>query len=144
MYEQLPFWDAFFTSLGFETVISEESNRDLYFKGQHTIPSDTVCYPAKLMHGHVESLLDKGVDFIFYPAASYNLDEGKTVNHFNCPVVAYYGELLKRNNLRLNEENFLDPMLDLNNLHTASRNLEAALSRYHLRGERSKSSPGRL
>jgi predicted CoA-substrate-specific enzyme activase len=132
MYEQLPFWDAFFTSLGFETVISEESNRDLYFKGQHTIPSDTVCYPAKLMHGHVESLLDKGVDFIFYPAASYNLDEGKTVNHFNCPVVAYYGELLKKNNLRLNEENFLDPMLDLNNLHTASRNLEAALSRYHL------------
>ena len=130
MYEQLPLWDAFFTSLGFEVKISDESSRNLYFAGQHTIPSDTVCYPAKLMHGHVESLLKKGVDFIFYPAASYNLDEGRSDNHFNCPVVAYYGELLKKNNARLNEDNFLDPFIDLNNPHKSAKTLTKALSRY--------------
>ena len=76
------------TSLGFEVVLSEESTRDTYYKGQQTIPSDTVCYPAKLCHGHIESLLDKGVDFIFYPCMSYNADEGQSDNHYNCPVVA--------------------------------------------------------
>lgn len=130
MYEQLPLWDAFFTTLGFEVILSGESSRDMYFLGQHTIPSDTVCYPAKLMHGHIESLLNKNVDFIFYPSASYNLDEGKTSNHFNCPVVAYYGELLKKNNNRLNENNFLDVFLDLNKPFTAKRNLKKALSKY--------------
>ena len=87
-YEQLPFWHMLFTTLGFRTVISDESSRDMYYLGQHTIPSDTVCYPAKLTHGHIENLLDKGVDFIFYPCMSYNLDEGGSDNHFNCPVVA--------------------------------------------------------
>ena len=68
MYEQLPIWAGFFESLGFEVVLSEKSSRELYFLGQHTVASDTACYPAKLMHGHIESLLDKGVDFIFLPA----------------------------------------------------------------------------
>ena len=67
MYENLPFWFQFFTSLNFEVVLSEESSRNLYVKGQRTIPSDTVCYPAKLAHGHIMSLLDKHVDYIFYP-----------------------------------------------------------------------------
>jgi predicted nucleotide-binding protein (sugar kinase/HSP70/actin superfamily) len=130
MYEQLPFWDGFFTNLGFKVVLSEESSRDLFFLGQHTIPSDTVCYPAKLMHGHIESLLDKKVDFIFYPSASYNIDEGGSSNHFNCPVVAYYGELLKKNNPRLNESNFLDPFVDLNNLSISASSLRKSLSKY--------------
>jgi predicted CoA-substrate-specific enzyme activase len=130
MYEQLPLWEAFFHALGFTTAVSDESTRDLYFKGQHTIPSDTVCYPAKLMHGHIESLLEKKVDFIFYPSSSYNLDEGKTVNHFNCPVVAYYGELLKKNNLALNKDNFFDPFIDLNNPHTTSKALYNCLKKY--------------
>jgi predicted CoA-substrate-specific enzyme activase len=133
MYEQLPFWDAFFNSLGFEVVLSDDSSRDLYFKGQHTIPSDTVCYPAKLMHGHIESLLEKKVDFIFYPSASYNLDEGQSDNHFNCPVVAYYGELLKKNNPRLNKDNFFDPFIDLNARgKTASNLYKAFKERFHL------------
>ena len=68
MYENLPFWHAFFETLGFEIVLSPPSSRRLYIKGQHTIPSDTVCYPAKLMHGHLEELLDMGVKTIFYPA----------------------------------------------------------------------------
>ena len=67
-YDQMPLWHTFFTELGFAVKFSEESTRGTYYKGQSTIPSDTVCYPAKLTHGHIESLLEKGVDFIFYPA----------------------------------------------------------------------------
>jgi hypothetical protein len=85
MFENLPFWFAFFTSLQFEVVLSPESSRSLYIKGQRTIPSDTVCYPAKLMHGHIEALLDEGVDAIFYPCMPYNFDEGKGDNNYNCP-----------------------------------------------------------
>ncbi|MDE5946307.1 MAG: acyl-CoA dehydratase activase [Oscillospiraceae bacterium] len=113
-YEQIPFWHTFFTTLGFETVISDESSRHTYYAGQHTIPSDTVCYPAKLVHGHIENLLDKGVDFIFYPCMSYNINEGHSDNNFNCPVVAYYPELLIANNPRLNKKNFKYPYMDLN------------------------------
>ena len=89
MYENLPFWFEFFTRLNFEVVLSPESSRKLYLKGQHTIPSDTVCYPAKLLHGHVEALVEEGVDAIWYPCMSYNNDEGIGDNHYNCPVVAY-------------------------------------------------------
>ncbi len=97
MYENLPFWFEFFTSLDYEVVLSPESSRALYIKGQRTIPSDTVCYPAKLLHGHVECLVDEGVDFIFYPCMSYNFDEGTSDNNYNCPVVAYYPDLLAAN-----------------------------------------------
>ena len=76
MYENLPFWFKLFTALNFEVVLSPESTRRLYIKGQMTIPSDTVCYPAKLLHGHVTALLEEGVDTIFYPCMSYNFDEG--------------------------------------------------------------------
>lgn len=114
MYEQLPVWAGFFETLGFEVVLSEKSSRELYYRGQHTVASDTVCYPAKLMHGHIESLLDSGVDFIFLPCESYNLDEHCSTNHYNCPVVAYYPELLKANNERLSDENFIMPYIDLN------------------------------
>lgn len=97
MYELLPFWHAFFTSLGFEVVVSPPSNRKLYLAGQSTIPSDTVCFPAKLMHGHVQTLLDNGIDTIFYPCMSYNFNENIGDNHYNCPVVAYYPEVLAAN-----------------------------------------------
>ena len=97
MYENLPFWFTFFTKLNFEVVLSPESSRKLYLKGQRTIPSDTVCYPAKLLHGHVEALVEAGVDAIFYPCMSYNFDEGIGDNHYNCPVVAYYPELIAAN-----------------------------------------------
>lgn len=129
-FEQLPLWSAFFRELGFKVVVSDESSRRLYYRGQHTVASDTVCYPAKLMHGHIESLLDKGVDFIFYPCESYNLDEHASTNHYNCPVVAYYGELLKANNERLTADNFLSPYLDLNDEKTAAANLQTALKKY--------------
>lgn len=134
-YEQLPFWHTFFTTLGFETVVSDESSRDMYYLGQHTIPSDTVCYPAKLAHGHIEDLLNKGVDFIFYPCMSYNIDEGESDNHFNCPVVAYYPELLLANNPRLNSENFLHPYMDLNVRKNVVRVMSEALKKYNIKGK---------
>lgn len=131
-YEQLPFWHTFFTTLGFETVISDESSRQTYYLGQHTIPSDTVCYPAKLAHGHIENLLNNGVDFIFYPCMSYNVNEGHNDNHFNCPVVAYYPELLIANNPRLNENNFKYPYMDLNIRKNVIRVMTETLKEYHL------------
>ncbi|MCD8143913.1 MAG: acyl-CoA dehydratase activase [Oscillospiraceae bacterium] len=97
MYENLPFWFEFFTKLNFEVVLSPESSRKLYIKGQRTIPSDTVCYPAKLLHGHVLALLEEKVDAIFYPCMSYNFDEHISDNNYNCPVVAYYPDLLAVN-----------------------------------------------
>ena len=97
MYELLPFWHALFTALGFDVAVSPFSSRKLYIAGQATIPSDTVCFPAKLMHGHVDYLIHQGVKTIFYPCMSYNLDEHLGDNHYNCPVVAYYPEVIAAN-----------------------------------------------
>ena len=97
IYELLPFYVTLFQSLGYDTVVSPFSSRDLYIHGQAAIPSDTVCFPAKLMHGHVQYLVEQKVDRIFIPCSSYNINEEKGNNHFNCPVVAYYGEVIKGN-----------------------------------------------
>ena len=113
MYELLPFWYKFFTTLGYDVMTSPASNRALYLKGQHTIPSDTACFPAKLMHGHVEALLDSGVDAIFYPCMSYNFDEGLGDNHYNCPVVAYYPEVISSNIPKLKETVFIGDYVGL-------------------------------
>ena len=132
MFEQLPLWTRFFETCGFQVTLSDRSSRELYFLGQHTVASDTACYPAKLMHGHIESLLNRGVDFVFYPCESYNLDEHDSVNHYNCPVVAYYSELLKANNERLTEDNFVMPYIDPNDEATTVRALHRALKKYKL------------
>lgn len=132
-YEQLPFWNAVFDSLGFETVISDDSSRKLFLSGQHTIPSDTVCYPAKLVHGHVLNLLNKGVDFVFYPCESYNIDEGHSDNHYNCPVVAYYPELLRANTAELNKDNFIYPYIDMNRPQNIVSALVKSLAKYKIR-----------
>ena len=113
MYENLPFWFELFTRLNFEVVLSPESSRKLYIKGQRTIPSDTVCYPAKLLHGHVQALVEEGVDAIFYPCMSYNFDEKTSDNNYNCPVVAYYPELLAANVPDLKKTRFLYPYAGL-------------------------------
>ena len=113
MYENLPFWFTLFTTLNFEVVLSPESTRSLYLKGQQTIPSDTVCYPAKLLHGHIMALLEEGIDTIFYPCMSYNFDEHLSDNHYNCPVVAYYPDLLGVNIPALEDIKYLHPNLGL-------------------------------
>ncbi|MDF2567539.1 MAG: 2-hydroxyglutaryl-CoA dehydratase [Oscillospiraceae bacterium] len=114
MYENLPFWHTFFTNLGFEVVVSDRSSKTLYLKGQNTIPSDTVCYPAKLVHGHIDNLVEKGVTTIFYPCMSYNFEENISDNCFNCPVVAYYPELIKANMDVVSDIKFMYPYLSLN------------------------------
>ena len=113
MYENLPFWFSLFTSLNFEVVLSPESTRSLYIKGQRTIPSDTVCYPAKLLHGHIMALLEEGIDTIFYPCMSYNFDEGVSDNHYNCPVVAYYPDLLSVNIPALAKIRYIHPNIGI-------------------------------
>ena len=128
MYELLPLWKTIFTELGFEVKVSPMSSRSLYEKGQFSIPSDTVCYPAKLMHGHIMHLLDEGVDAIFYPCLTYNLNEKLSDNHYNCPVVAYYSELLSGNVERLSETVFLFPYLNINTKKELSRGLYTYLN----------------
>lgn len=132
-YELLPFWYAFFTSLGFEVIVSDVSSPTLYRSGQMTIPSDTVCYPAKLMHGHVINLLDKGVKTIFYPCMSYNVDEGRSDNHYNCPVVAYYPEVLKVNLKRLKGEDikFINEYVGIHRKKDFAKKLHEKLEKYY-------------
>ncbi len=115
MYELLPFWHTFFTKLGYNVIVSPVSTRTLYQQGQGTIPSDTACYPAKLTHGHIHYLASQDLDYIFYPCLSYNFDEHKGDNHYNCPIVAYYPETLKDNMLELKNIRFLDPFVDISN-----------------------------
>ena len=98
LYENYPFWHTFLTSLGFEVILSPESDRDLYTLGMETMPSESVCYPAKIVHGHIEWLIAKGVKTIFYPCIPYEIEEDKTAdNHYNCPIVATYPEVIRMN-----------------------------------------------
>ena len=115
MYELLPFWHTLFTQLGFEVVVSPESSRQLYLDGQGTIPSDTVCFPAKLLHGHVQALIDQGIKTVFYPCMTYNLDEGMGDNHYNCPVVAYYPEVIAANLPDIDHVTFIYDYIGLHN-----------------------------
>ena len=114
MYELLPLWHSLFSELEFEVIVSSMSTKRTYEKGQFSIPSDTACYPAKIMHGHVEELVERGADAIFYPCLTYNVDEGASDNHYNCPVVAYYSELLGGNMESLRNVKFLYPYLNIN------------------------------
>ncbi len=128
MYELAPLWHAIFSELGFKVVMSGFSTRDCYNAGQYSIPSDTACYPAKLMHGHIEALLAQKVDAIFYPCLTYNLDEKGGQNHYNCPVVAYYSELLSSNMESLKKTKFLYPYLNINNKIELSKGLHKLLN----------------
>lgn len=112
-FELAPLWKGIFTYLGYDMHFSHLSNRATYEKGQFTIPSDTVCYPAKITHGHIMELLEEDLDAVFYPQLTYNIDEHDGDNHYNCPVVAYYSELLSGNIEQLKNTVFLHPSLSL-------------------------------
>lgn len=129
MYEFAPFWKTFFEDVGFNVKFSGFTTKKMYAKGQYTIPSDTVCYPAKVMHGHIMELLENKVDAIFYPCLSYNIDEKQGDNHFNCPVVAYYSELLVSNLDELKEVKFLYPYLNINNMTKLENTMYSTLSK---------------
>lgn len=130
MYELAPFWKTFFEEVGFNVVFSGFTTKKIYQKGQYTIPSDTVCYPAKVMHGHMLELVEKNVDAIFYPSLTYNVDEKNGENHFNCPVVAYYSELLKANLDGLDSVKFMYPYLNINSEKMLTKGLYAELSKF--------------
>ena len=114
MYEDYPFWFTFLTELGFRVIISDKSTRKTYEDGMESMPSESVCYPAKLSHGHIKNLLDKGIKTIFYPCMPYSRKEyEKADNKYNCPIVISYSEVLKNNveELKSDEIKFINPFL---------------------------------
>ena len=117
MYENYPLWFTFFTKLGFRVCLSQRSSRNVYEKGIETIPSESVCYPGKISHGHVVSLLQQGVKFIFYPCAPYELQEDKGAgNNYNCPIVTSYPEVLRNNVDELRQDDsilYMNPFLPI-------------------------------
>ena len=128
MFELLPLWHTFFREMGFSIKVSKMSTRRTYERGQFSIPSDTACYPAKIMHGHIAELLEEKVDAIFYPCLTYNVDEHLSDNHYNCPVVAYYSELLHGNVEELSDIEFLYPYLNINDSKELAKELYTFLS----------------
>jgi len=132
MYENIPFWIGFFNRLNIKVVVSEPSSMNLIKKGQHTIPSDTVCYPAKIVHGHMIDLLYKEVTTLFYPNMPYNEMESLNLdNHYNCPVVGVYPELIKAN-LDLNQVLYIMPYVSLHDKKAFVKVMVEALQCYGL------------
>ena len=114
MYEDYPFWFTLFTNLGFRVILSEKSDRKTYEKGMESMPSESVCYPAKLSHGHIVSLINQGIKTIFYPCMMYSRQEDSEANNkYNCPIVISYSEVLKNNVEDLNKKGirFINPFL---------------------------------
>ena len=127
MYEDYPFWFTFLTNLGFRVILSEKSTRKTYEKGMESMPSESVCYPAKLTHGHIMSLLEKGIKTIFYPCIPYSRKEyAKANNHYNCPIVISYPEVLKNNveELKADDIKFINTFLPFEAKHLAEVILE--------------------
>lgn len=118
MYENYPFWHTFFTQLGYKVVLSPQSTRNIYELGIESIPSESECYPAKLVHGHIMWLIKQGIRYIFYPCIPYERTEVKGANnHYNCPIVTSYGENIKNNveELRTSEINYQNPFMSFEN-----------------------------
>ena len=125
MYEDYPFWFTFLTNLGFRVILSEKSTRKTYEKGIESMPSESVCFPAKLSHGHIISLIEKGIKTIFYPCMPYSRKEyEKADNHYNCPIVISYSEVLKNNVEEISSVKFLNPFLPFDTKHLAETILE--------------------
>ncbi|MBW1912884.1 MAG: CoA activase, partial [Deltaproteobacteria bacterium] len=95
IYENFPFWCTMFVQLGMEVRISSPSNAEIYEKGAGTVMSDSICFPAKLVHGHIIDLIEKGVDRIFYPTVVYEQHEQKGFNSYNCPIVTGYPDVIR-------------------------------------------------
>jgi predicted nucleotide-binding protein (sugar kinase/HSP70/actin superfamily) len=131
MFENYPFWHTFFTELGYRVILSSPSSKSLYEKGLESIPSESECYPAKLMHGHVMDLIEKEVDFIFYPCIPYNKPEIDGVNnHYNCPIVISYAENIKNNiePIREGKVKFMRPFITFHDEKILTKQLVEAFS----------------
>jgi len=135
MYENYPLWFTLFTNLGFRVEVSEKSSKELYEKGLTSIVSETACYPAKMTHGHVEDLIEKGIKNIFYPCILHESREFKNATDtFNCPVVTSYAEVIKNNmdSLEENNVNFMNPFLPIANKSKLKKRLKDALSIFNI------------
>ncbi len=132
MYENFPFWAVFFKKLRFHVVLSPQSTRKIYELGIESIPSESECYPAKLVHGHVSWLIHQGVKFIFYPCIPYERNETPEAgNHYNCPMVTSYAENIKNNVEALKEEKvrFLNPFMAFTSEEILTRALVAEFTK---------------
>ena len=126
MYENYPFWATFFKELKFRTVLSPASSRNIYELGIESIPSESECYPAKLVHGHISWLINQGIKFIFYPCIPYERNETKDANnHYNCPIVTSYAENIKNNVEEIKQKNvdFMNPFIAFTDYDTAKNEL---------------------
>ncbi len=135
IYENYPFWYTFFTELGFRVELSPRSSRKIYELGIETMPSESVCYPAKLTHGHIMSLVNKGIKFIFYPCLPYERKEQEQANnHFNCPIVTSYAEVIKYNMdvLKEKEINFVNPFIPFDNKKRLAKRLYEELKDFNM------------
>ena len=131
MYENYPFWHAFFTELGFSVVLSDQSTKKTYEAGIESMPSESVCYPAKLSHGHIMNLLKKDPDFIWYPCVRWERQEDETAgNHYNCPIVMSYPQALGLNIDELAQPNieFLDAFVPYDDKKELKRRLYELIS----------------
>ena len=130
MYENYPFWYTFFKQLKYKIVLSPMSNRKIYEMGIESIPSESECYPAKLVHGHIEWLINEGVKFIFMPCIPYERIETQDAqNHYNCPMVTSYAENIKNNVENLHNKNikFYNPFLPFSDKNSLKNSLIKAL-----------------
>ncbi len=131
MFENYPLWHAMLTRLGFSVVLSRPSDHGLFEEGMSTIPSESVCYPAKLAHGHVMDLINRGVKTIFYPCVTYErLENENANNHFNCPIVQSYPEVLGANMDALKGVTYLKPFISLHHRKKMAETLAEALKRW--------------
>ncbi len=138
MYENYPLWHTFFSELGFEVKISSRSSHAIYEKGIESIPSESACYPAKLVHGHIQDLIDKGVKTIFYPCIPYEqIEYSEAGNHFNCPMVTSYPEVVYNNMdvLRNEDIKFMYPFINLAHKASFNRQMIKALKGYNFTKE---------
>ena len=124
IYEDYPFWHTFLTELGYRVELSSKSSAQIFYKGMATIPSDSLCYPAKLAHGHVMDLVERGFTKIFYPCAPYNFDT-RSDNFYNCPIVASYAENIRNNMDILRERGikFMQPFLPVHDMTKLKKRL---------------------
>ncbi|MCL2082026.1 MAG: 2-hydroxyacyl-CoA dehydratase [Oscillospiraceae bacterium] len=135
IYENYPLWHTFFTELGFSVVLSRHSDHSVFEQAMSTIPSESICYPAKLVHGHIHDLVKQGIDSIFYPCVVYERKENKAANnYFNCPIVQSYPEVIHANMDILTQNNiiFLKPFLSLQHRDKMADTLTEALSRWNI------------
>ena len=126
MYENYPFWAVFFKELGYRTVLSPKSTRQIYELGIESIPSESECYPAKLAHGHIEWLIRQGLTYIFYPCVPYERNETPEAgNHYNCPMVTSYAENIKNNveSLTDHKVHFRNPFMAFTNEEILTKRL---------------------